>query len=173
MVFFDAVHAGDLVTVKRMLADGSANIGDRDALNGKTALLISARYGHYAMVEWLLSEAGSSIKEQAGGATVWYLLAYYNQTSGGRSNFYNPDLSKLLMVMTLLGDDPDNLFLNTTYYTIFEEGRNIRSQHPVYLEQQGALVTKYCPLPTVLLSLVAAYAKPTPEDMWSDWLQWL
>jgi hypothetical protein len=41
------------------------------------------------------------------------------------------------------------------------------------MEQQHALIKASCPLPTVLQSIVAAYAKPTPDDMWTDWAKWI
>jgi hypothetical protein len=62
--FLNAAERGDLRTVKRMLGDGSARIGDTDE-NGNTALLISCRNGDLPTLQWLLSsEGGASIGER-------------------------------------------------------------------------------------------------------------
>jgi hypothetical protein len=46
-----------------------------------------------------------------------------------------------------------------------------RTQLPAYLEQQEASIVAHCPLPGVLQPLVAEYAAPTSEDMWTDGLR--
>jgi hypothetical protein len=52
-------------------------------------------------------------------------------------------------------------------------GRHLRARLPAYLEQQRVSVDLQCNLPTVLQAMVTAYALPTPEDLWSDWMEWL
>jgi hypothetical protein len=41
---------------------------------------------------------------------------------------------------------------------------------PAYLEQQHALIAHHTSLPTVLQLIVAAYATPMHEDMWTSGL---
>jgi hypothetical protein len=57
-----ASMAGDLVTIKRVLAEGTARIDDTDQF-GDTALLLSAQHGHLDCVKWLLQEGGSKCTE--------------------------------------------------------------------------------------------------------------
>lgn len=45
--------------------------------------------------------------------------------------------------------------------------QRLQVQLPSYLEQQRAEVVAHCPLPAVLLHLVAAYAAATMDDMWA------
>jgi hypothetical protein len=77
--------------------------------------------------------------------------------------------------MVLLDDAPTDFITkllpqNTDVVT---QGRQIRALRPSYLGRQRASISNDSPLPSVLQSIVVAYAKPTPEDMWTDWVQWL
>ena len=72
----------------------------------------------------------------------------------------------------MLGDAPGYFIAKLSDYhsgltEITTRGCQSRAQLPSYLEQQRAAVVDDCPLPAVLLPLVAAYAATTPEDMWS------
>ena len=51
---------------------------------------------------------------------------------------------------------------------IIAKGRKLRDQLPSYVVQQRAQLVAHCPLPTVLMPLIAAYATPTHEDMWTE-----
>jgi ankyrin repeat protein len=57
----DAVCEGDLEEVKRLVAEG-ADVAEAD-VHGFTALLWAAFYGHIPIIDWLLSEGGSSLAE--------------------------------------------------------------------------------------------------------------
>jgi hypothetical protein len=79
-------------------------------------------------------------------------------------------LSSVLKVLTLIGDAPTELTGNFSgqHNEIIDEGRFLRAQLPAYLEQRHAMLASTCPLPTVLQHLVAAYAKPTRQDVWES-----
>ena len=169
--FVVAVRNGDSATVKKMLAEGSASIDEKD--HGHTALLISAAYGrNHALTEWLLGDGGASITEEGPGGNVWNMLfnSFYHAT------FQDAPLLSLLKVMTLLDDGPANvtsmLPAESVCAQIIAQGKQLRTRRPPYMEQQRALLASDCPLSAVLLPLVAAYAEPTHEDMWTDWLGW-
>jgi hypothetical protein len=75
--------------------------------------------------------------------------------------------------MVIIEDAPANFIasLLPQHSEICTRGRQLRAQLPSYLEQQRTAVVAHFPLPTVLQSLVVAYAATTPEDMWADGLR--
>jgi hypothetical protein len=87
------------------------------------------------------------------------------------------ELSSLLKIMLLLPMTPDHdHFLPAFVAKLLPQhvqlctlGRQLRARLPAYLEQQQTSVRTH--LPAVLESIVAAYALPTPADLWSDGLQ--
>jgi hypothetical protein len=83
------------------------------------------------------------------------------------------ELTTILKVMTLLDDAPPKFKakLKPQHAEIVTQGQELRAQLPSYLAEQRALVVAHCPLLAVLQPLVAAYAEPTPEDMWTDGLR--
>jgi ankyrin repeat protein len=54
---------GDLATIKRLLADGTADINERTR-DGSSALTLAALEGHLSTVQWLLVAGGSRICEK-------------------------------------------------------------------------------------------------------------
>jgi hypothetical protein len=122
------------------------------------------------MAQFLLAEGGASITEanQVGG-TVW------TQLEGRLRSADDDALSSLLKVMVMLGDAPVDFIamLKPAHAGLATWGPKLRVHLPPYVEQQPPLLTSHCPLPVVLQSIVASYAVPTPEDMWSDWVRWL
>jgi ankyrin repeat protein len=164
-----AASNGALETVKWLLSvEGGASIKEVDTF-GNTSLLLSAD-GHYLTCVWLLEHGGAKITETDGyGLTVWSQLT----ASSNRANA--AELSSLFRVMVLLGDAPPDFLrkLKPQHALIFAQGKQMQAQLPEYIEQQQALLAAHCPLPTVLHPLVHAYAEPTHEDMWTDWLLWL
>jgi hypothetical protein len=83
------------------------------------------------------------------------------------------ELSTILKVMIMLKDTPPDFKakLKPRHAEIVTQGQELRAQLPSYLAEQRALVVAHCPLLAVLQPLVAAYAEPTPEDMWTDGLR--
>jgi hypothetical protein len=75
--------------------------------------------------------------------------------------------------MVMLDDAPPAFMakLSPAHAELTSRGRDFRSQLPSYLEEQRASVLEHCPLPPVLLPIVAEYAATTPEDMWADGLR--
>jgi ankyrin repeat protein len=196
----DAAIKGDLAKVQRLLREG-ASITEVDRL-GRTALLCAAYTGHLAVVRWLIKEGGASITEAASGGMSALImagmeghctLAQWLLEKGGASidegtshgitvwsflylhGAADAEQSSLLKVMVLLTDAPPDSMaqLSPQHAELATRGRQLRALLPSYLEQQWALLTAHCPLPAVLFPLVAAYAAPTPEDMWTDWVEWM
>jgi ankyrin repeat protein len=154
-----------------LLKEGGARLVDVNA-RGWIAFAIAANRGHYSLVECMLKESGALITNVTFGdggksiKTVWNSLMEF---PGFASNV-SAELSSLLKVMVLLDDAPTDFITkllpqNTDVVT---QGRQIRTLRPSYLVHQLASVSNESPLPSVLLSIVVAYAKPTSEDMWTD-----
>jgi hypothetical protein len=59
----DAAFDGDLATIKRLLADGTARIDEREG-GGNSALIVGAAGGQLATVQWLFVSGGSNIRER-------------------------------------------------------------------------------------------------------------
>jgi hypothetical protein len=72
----------------------------------------------------------------------------------------------------LLADAPPKIIaiLSQQHAELWAWGLQLRMQLPAYLVQQRASIVAQCPLPDVLQPLVAEYAAPTLEDMWTDGL---
>jgi hypothetical protein len=148
-----------------------------DRANGRTALSMAIACNRYGLVQWLLEEDGADINDklviQGKHGSVWDHLRvhlHHNTIVDTPTG-----LQSLLQFMVLLDDAPPDFIakLSRQNTEIAIQGRQIRVLRPSYLEQQHALITATSPLPTVLQSIVATYAEPTPEDMWTDWMQWM
>jgi hypothetical protein len=195
----DAAARGDLATIKRLLDEG-ARVSKRDVL-GITALMAAALNGHSTTVKCLQAAGASiTEKSNIGWSALHYaahngilsLVQYFLQEAGasisdatddGRTvwPFLMPKLEdadlvvliSLLKVIVMLDDAPPAFVakLSPAHAELTTRGRYFRAQLPAYLEQQRASVVEHCPLPTVLLPIVAEYAATTPEDMWEDGLR--
>jgi hypothetical protein len=193
-----AAGNGDIETIKRLPTD-DANVTYRSpcgltalllaSLNGRattveflleqgasitekcsgdwSALLLASLGSHYALMEYLLQAAGASMMETTyTGNNVWTLLV----TEGTERVVA---LASLLKTMVMLDDAPPEFVANLSpvHAELSTRGRHLRAQLPSYLEQQWAMVIEHCPIPTVLQSIVSAYVKTTPADMWTDGLR--
>jgi hypothetical protein len=162
-----AAFFGRLRTVQWLLSDeGGASVTERDRA-GNTVLLCAARNGHVSLMRWLLAEGGASITEADNeGNTVWSHREW-------RIQGFDDALSSLLKVMVMLDSAPHDFQrrLSPHHGLIVSRGQQLRARLPEYLEKQRALLVSHCPLPTVLKILVAAYAVPTTEDVWTDGLR--
>jgi hypothetical protein len=161
-----AARAGDLTRVQKLIREG-ADVTARNKI-GWSALLPAAMgqlghaHSHLELVQWLLEEGGSSITETAthGLFTAWNLLTIEGANA--------KRLSSLLKVMVLLGDAPTDFIarLGSQHTKIITRGRQLRAQ----LDQQQALIVSHCPLPSVLQTIVIAFATTSQKDMWTEGL---
>jgi hypothetical protein len=146
-----AAGNGNTATVKFLQAAGASMTARDD--REFSALYFAALFGKLALVQYILKESGESISYVTDtGDTVWDLLALQGADP--------VTLASLLKVMVMLRDAE-----------ITTRGRYFRAQLSSYLEQQRSSVVEHCPLPSVLLPIVADYAPTTPEDMWTDGLR--
>jgi hypothetical protein len=122
------------------------------------------------MCHWLLSEGGASLTETSESGNIWDMLLF-----SFAEKINAVDLLPLLRFMTLLGESPISFKfgLPNALARLVEDGHQLRILLPLYLRQQTALLAHDCPLPAALLPLVANYAAPTHEDMWTDWVIWI
>jgi hypothetical protein len=167
-----AAERGDLATLKRLFADKAAlaegeEIAERDQY-GRTPLLRAASYGRITVVEWLLTDGRSTMSEaDHNGDMVWSHLKRHIRRAA------DVTLSSLLRHMVLLEDAPPAfllfLVLEPQHKQIIFEGRQLRAQLLDHLEHLRTMLMRRCPLPSVLQPLIAAYAAPTTEDMWTIW----
>jgi hypothetical protein len=168
-----AVKNGHFSLVRWLIKESGLSVTEVDE-NGETALLtalvMAACKGKYMLVQWLLEEGKASINDRdVNDCDIWMNLELLGSTDRPA------ELSSLLKVMVLLVDAPSDFItkLLPQHAELATRGRLIRALRPAYLEQQRALLAAHCPLLAVLFPLVAAYAVPTSEDMWTDWVQWM
>jgi hypothetical protein len=97
--------------------------------------------------------------------TLWNLLKLEDAV--------DTELTSLLQQMVLLADAPADfiILLSSQEAELCERGRQLRIRLPAYREQRRAFIVAHCPLPAVLRPLVAEYAAPTSEDIWTDELR--
>jgi hypothetical protein len=129
----------------------------------------AARHGNYVLAQWLIQE-GAVIP-----IWIWENLGNVVEHADAA------ELSSLLKVLLLFPmSSGEDCFLDAVLLTFVanlspqhacERGCQLRYRLPAYLEQQRTSVGTH--LPGVLEALVAAYALHTPEELWSDGLQWL
>jgi ankyrin repeat protein len=174
-VLMYAAYSGNAPVLFWLLKEGGARISDVNAM-GWTALSIAANRGHYSLVEWMLREGGAlitdvTVEDEVDTKTVWDSISLCLALASHVST----ELLSLLKVMVLLDDASADFIAMMSPHNIeiIALGRQIRALQPSYMEQQHALINCISPLPSILQSIVATYAKPTSEDMWTDWLQWI
>jgi hypothetical protein len=95
------------------------------------------------------------------GHTLWNTLKLEDAVDA--------EVTSLLKFMVLLADAPPEFIakLSLQQAELWERGRQIRMQLPVHLVQQRASIVAACPWPEVLQPLVAEFAAPTSDDMWT------
>jgi hypothetical protein len=160
-----AAGRGHTETVKVLQAAG-ASITEKDDY-GCSALHYAASYGNLSLLQNLLQEAGARISDETNDVeTVWDFV--------GLQGADPVALTSLLKVMVMLDDAPPPFvvdLLAPAHAELATRGLRFRAQLPSYLEQQRASIFRDCPLPLVLLPIVAEYTATTPEDMWTDGLR--
>jgi hypothetical protein len=164
------VEFGQLDVVRCLVTEFGVDIS-RASADGYTPLILAAQRGYLKVVQWLLAEGGASVDEICApqGHTLWHMLEIEDAD--------NAELTSLFQTMFLLADAPPEFVTRLSHQQaqlsapLLARGRQLRAQLPSYLEQQRASIIAHCPLPGVLQPLVAEYAAPTPEDMWTDGLR--
>jgi hypothetical protein len=127
-----------------------------------SVLSLAAAYGSFILVQWLIEE-GAIIRNN-----IWEVLNI-RVANAAR-------LSSLLKVLTLIPilPDLDNLLPGfVAKLSPQHAALCTRDRLPAYLEQQRTSLHTHCPLPTVIQAMVTAYALPTSEDLWTDWVEWM
>jgi hypothetical protein len=165
--FLWAASLGHIPIMHWLLTEGGSSLAEQTT-SGVHVWLLTAYRGNYATMQYMIQKHGGPLTEiGTRDDTVWSKL--WVHCSGGE----DAELSSLLKVMVMLDDSPDGFVddvLLPQHADICTWGRHFRAQLPSFLEQQRAAVAAHCPLPTVLQSIVTAYAVTTPEDMWADGL---
>jgi hypothetical protein len=162
---FIAAAKGLLDIVRCLIEEFGADPSQACDGVGFTILMLAASKRNLGVVRWLLTEGGASVDESSpGGVTLWNSLRFVDADDA--------ELTLLLQTMVLLGDAPSKFIakLSPQQVNLWECSRQLRTQLPAYVEQQRASIVAYCPLPGVLLPLVAEYAAPTTEDICADGL---
>jgi hypothetical protein len=130
-----------------------------------TTLMSAACEGDLGVVRWLLAEGGASVDgHHPNDETFWDILEVENAD--------DVELASLIKTIVLLADAPSRIIakLSQQHAELWAQGLQLRMQLPAYLVQQRASIVAHFPLPGVLQPLVAEYAAPTSEDMWTDGL---
>jgi hypothetical protein len=150
-----------------LLTEGGSSLDERTVTSGASALLLAASSARFRAVQYLLEQGALMTEKDSRGRTIW------NELSSVYRDGNTAEMSSLLKVMVMLDDAPANFAarISPQHAELWTRGRLLRAQLPFYLEQQRAVVVTHCSLPTVLRSVVAAYAATTPEDMWADGLR--
>jgi hypothetical protein len=178
---------GHIPVVQWLLNTADASITDTDQM-GCTVFSLAAKCGKHSTVQWLLQEGGANITDvtmelndltgELESRSVWDSILD-NPMFSFDVPALEPDFTSLLQIMVLLDDAPTNFVTKllghdaAIVFRIVFPGQRIRALRPSYLEQQEASIDTHCPLPGVLLAIVTAYAEPTAEDMWTDWIHWM
>jgi ankyrin repeat protein len=188
----EAAASGDIAAIERLLAEG-AHVSERNA-RGTTAIMVAAMHDHATTVKFLQSAGASTTEKDYDGWSALHYAAHNGRLSLSQYFFEEVGasfsdaidegntvwamlklkiadpvaLGSLLKVMVMLDDAPPAFVakLSTAHAELTTRGRHLRTQLPSHLEQQRASVLKHCPLPAVLLPIVAEYAATTPEDMY-------
>jgi hypothetical protein len=186
-----AIKGGDNSMVKCLIKEGGADIntmitvgnerkltellsdikqlltGNYKLIQTCTMLSWAAGHGNYPLVQWLIEE-GALVP-----ICIWEYLGKVVEHADAA------ELSSMLKVLLLLPMSPEQDLpafvakLSPQHAELCRRGRQLRDRLPAYLEQQEASVGTHCTLPAVLVAMVTAYALHTPEELWSDGLQWL
>jgi hypothetical protein len=168
-----AVIYGRTPVVQWLVKTGGASIYDVN-IRGSSALAFAAMGCQFSILQWLLEEGLANIADviilSGKARSVWDNLSK-NMIIKGEP----VALTSLLKVMVLLGDAPLDCIAKLSPHNaeIATQGRQIRALRPVYLEQQQASIDTQRNLPAVLQSIVATYAEPTPDEMWTEWVRWV
>jgi ankyrin repeat protein len=163
-----ASRKGHLTLVRCLIKDFGADVHQADQ-DGVSPLFITAYQGNLRVVHWLLVEGGASVDDIYGsqGFTLW-------NTLNSLWNAYDvAEMTSLLQTMVLLANAPLSFIakLSHQHAKLWKRGKFLRTQLPVYRDLQSAYIATVCPLPGVLQPLVAEYAAPTSEDIWTDGLR--
>jgi ankyrin repeat protein len=155
----------------RCLVELGASIEIMDG-DGNTALLLSARHGHYATVHFLLEEGKADIDDiDNSGDTFWDLLTeHILYEAGDAAEEANATaLTGLLRVLVLREDPPLALIalLLPESTRVVQEGTRLRARLPAYLVQRRALLDAHCPLLPPLCDVVYGYMDLTTEEAWA------
>jgi hypothetical protein len=134
---------------------------------------MAANCGHYFIVELMLKECDALItdvpvQEDGHSYTVWDTISICGWR--GLAADVSAELCQVLL------DDAPAIFIvkiSPQNADVVTRGRQIRALRPSYLEHQRASTSNHSPLPAVRQSIFAAYAEPTQEDMWTDWVRWM
>jgi hypothetical protein len=167
--------AHDRLSTQYLLSEeGGASISEANG-DGDTALISASLFGKFVTMAWLLAEGGASIKETSkNGLTVLDRLERHIVQDCSIPGPEDIGLSPLLRIVALLGDVPRDFLKGLPKYArIIQQGQRFRAELPLYLERQRGVLSAHCPLPAVLQPLVLAYAEPTHDDIWTDWLRWM
>jgi hypothetical protein len=155
--FLQAVLYNQLPLVKFLLNGGGPLTTALEKTRVAKALVVSAKKGYYEILQWLLQEGGGILV-----AEVWDVFRLDPDCS--------QDVTSLLRVMLLLGEPTRRFSVHALYKPIFKQGQLIRMYLSTFLVQQKQKITAYCPLPSVLSSMIVAYATLKPEDdtVWAE-----
>jgi hypothetical protein len=169
------------LAVVRCLIELGARIGAVDNY-GNTALLVSARYGRYATMRYLLEEAGASLNDVNNDwDSVWdKLIEYfvYMVDDDDDDEVEDPEaLTGLLRVLVLRGAPPPGLvaLLPPEPARVVRKGARLRARLPAYLAHRRAYLDLRCPrispLPGVLRAVIYGFEGPaTTEELWATGL---
>jgi hypothetical protein len=148
-----------------------ADFKERNAVGGEDGWTVLSQAIFCGRVTFMKLIMEPSFVSHGNGRAMFFInILEDDENSVKRWGYrYKAELALLLDFMELLGDPP--LLFLTQHAVLAARGQLLREQLPSYLEQQRAAVVAHCPLPTVLQSIVAAYAAPTPLDMWTDGLR--
>jgi ankyrin repeat protein len=134
------LHAAKVgnVAVVRYLVEAGAGIEAVGVLSD-TALLVSASYGRFGAMKYLLEEAGANMDHvNAVGESVWDMLTeHLREVAGEDDNEVEADaaaLTSLLRVMVLRDALPPTLVahLSPEHARVAQKGARLRARLPAY-----------------------------------------
>jgi hypothetical protein len=159
---------GDIPTIQQIYEEGIASVGEADR-DGMVGLAMAAHMGRDTILLWIKKQGAKFIL----GKDSHLVLMYICRDNEGYNDCIRSDEAMVVLLVKtiiLLGAPPNFDLYFHRHHKLIDKGRQLRAQLPAHLEERRALIVTHCPLPTVLQTLVAAYADPTNADVWESGL---
>jgi hypothetical protein len=150
--------------VDQYLVKAGARIDDADD-GGNTAVVVSARYGQFAILQWMLEHTSATILETSGdGATIWDLLTLHMVEV--RYAEHDPTaLIALLRVLVLHSAPPPRAGGPTFSRTRARDTGGDTAAGAAPVVQRWALLDAHCPV------LLHGYMElTTTKELWATGL---
>jgi ankyrin repeat protein len=162
-----AAEAGQLRVIPWLVDEGQLDV-DEKSTNGSAAVMYAAEHSWYGVVEWLLLYGGASFKGNDGGEAGMELWTWLQLDL---AEFKMAEkVTAVLRVLSVLGEVPVACRSRMTraQLEIVKRGREIAERLPEWEASLREALQAHCPVPSVIVTLIADYAEPVGGDLWVE-----